>query len=62
MGKHFTSILNERLTEYLNIMNMISETQAGSGHDYSPLDHIFLLKCVVDFFSDGEGGSSFVYI
>ena len=50
LGKLFTSILNERLTKYSNTMNIINETQAGFRHDYSTLDHIFLLKCVIDLF------------
>ena len=50
LGKLFTSILNERLTMYSDTMNIINETQAGFRHDYSTLDHIFLLKCVIDLF------------
>lgn len=50
LGKLFTSILNERLTKYSNTINIINETQAGFRHDYSTLDHIFLLKCVIDLF------------
>ena len=51
LGKLFTSVLNDRLSEYSNTINIINETQAGFRHDYSTLDHIFLLKCVVDLFN-----------
>ncbi len=39
-----------RLYEYLNTLSLINETQAGFRHGYSTLDHIFLLKCVIDLF------------
>ncbi len=29
---------------------MINEIQAGFRHEYSTLDHVFLLKCIVDLF------------
>ncbi len=50
MGKLFTFIVNESLTDYSNKLSLISETQAGFRHGYSTLDHIFLLKCVPDLF------------
>lgn len=51
MGKLFTSILNERLNNFSNAMNIINETQAGFRQGYCTLDHIFLLKCVIDLFN-----------
>ncbi len=51
LGKLFTSVLNERLTEYSNTNNGIHETQAGFTRDYSTLDYTFLLKCVIDLFN-----------
>ena len=50
LGKLFTSILNDRLTHFSNECNVIQETQAGFRQDYSTLDHIFLLKSVIDLF------------
>ncbi len=50
MGKLFTSILNERLSNFSDTMNIINETQAGFRHGYCTLDHIFLLKCIIDLF------------
>ncbi len=51
LGKLFTSILNERLTEYSNTFNIINETQAGFRQEYSTLDHKFVLKCVINLFN-----------
>ena len=51
MGKLFTSVLNERLSRYSDAMNIINATQAGFRNGYCTLDHIFLLKCVIDLFS-----------
>ncbi len=51
LGILFTSILNERLTEYSNTFNINKETQASFRQEYSTLDHVFLLKCVTDLFN-----------
>ncbi len=51
LGKLFTSILNERLTEYSNTFNIINETQVGFRQEYLTLDYIFLFKCVTDLFN-----------
>ena len=51
MGKLFTSILNDRLNEYSNNISIINETQAGFRQGYSTLDHIFLLKNIIDLFT-----------
>ncbi len=51
MGKLFTSILNERLSKCSDAVNIICETQAGFRHGYCTLNHIFLLKCVIDLLS-----------
>ncbi len=50
MGKLFTSILNERLNIFCNERNIINEIQAGFRPGYSTLDHIFLLKSIIDMF------------
>lgn len=49
LSKLFTSISNERLTEFSDKCNIVQETQAGFRQGYSTLDHIFLLKKIVDF-------------
>ena len=47
-GKLFTSILNDRLTTYINLNEMMSEAQAGFRKGYSKTDQIFTLKCIVE--------------
>ncbi len=49
-GKLFTSVLNDRLNQYSEAHSLINETQPGFRHEYSTLDHGFLLKCIVDLF------------
>uniref|UniRef100_A0A0N7ZBB2 Reverse transcriptase domain-containing protein n=1 Tax=Scylla olivacea TaxID=85551 RepID=A0A0N7ZBB2_SCYOL len=50
LGKVFTSVLNDRLTSYSDSHNIIKENQAGFRQGYSTLDHIFLLKNIIDLF------------
>lgn len=50
LGKLFTSMLNARLTEFLDSENGISEIQAGFRKSYSTTDHIFLLKSIIDLY------------
>ena len=47
-GKLFTSVLNNRLNIYLDSMNLLCEEQAGFRKNYSTIDHIFNLKCLID--------------
>ena len=49
-GKLFTSILNDRLTTYINLNEMMGEAQAGFRKGYSTTDQIFTLKCIVELF------------
>ena len=49
-GKLFTSILNDRLTTYINLNEMMSEAQAGFRKGYSTTDQIFTLKCIIELF------------
>ena len=48
--KLFTSLLNDRLTTYINLNEMMSEAQAGFRKGYSTTDQIFTLKCIVELF------------
>ena len=50
LGKLFTSILNERLKEFSNAYDVIGESQAGFRHEYSTLDHIFVLQSIIELF------------
>ncbi len=49
-GKLFASFLNSRLTQYCNGINMISETEAGFRKGYATIDHIFVLKGIIDLY------------
>lgn len=49
-GKLFTAVLNNRLNKYLENMNILCEEQAGFRKDYSTIDHIFNLKCLIDLY------------
>ena len=48
LGKLFTSVINARLNIYANEVNLINENQTGFRKNYSTLDHIFLLKNIID--------------
>ena len=48
LGKLFTSVINSRLNRYANEVNLINENQTGFRKNYSTLDHIFLLKNIID--------------
>ena len=50
LGKLFTSIINERLTVFINSTQIMSEAQAGFRKGYSTTDQIFTLKCIVELF------------
>ena len=50
LGKLFTSILNHRLTEFCESNLILKEIQAGFRKGYSTLDHIFVLKNLIDIF------------
>ena len=50
LGKLFTSVINTRLNRYANEVNLINENQTGFRKNYSTLDHIFLLKNLIDIF------------
>ena len=48
MGKLFTAVLNSRLTTYLEENNLLDENQAGFRKNYSTVDHIFTLHCIIE--------------
>ena len=49
-GKLFTGAINHRLKEFLDRLNVIGPEQAGFKKDHSTLDHIFVLKTVIDIY------------
>ena len=48
LGKLFTSVLNRRLTTYLDQYNIIHENQAGFRKHYSTSDHLFTLQALIE--------------
>ena len=52
LGKLFTSMLNRRLTKFLEQNNILHENQAGFRKGYRTVDHIiiFVFKCLIDIF------------
>ena len=48
LGKLFTSILNQRLTGYLNTFEILKQNQAGFRKGYSCSDHIFTLYSLMN--------------
>ena len=50
LGKLLTSIINERLTAFINSTQIMSEAQARFRKGYSTTDQIFTLKCIVEIF------------
>ena len=51
VGKLFTSILNERLSYFIESNNILSENQAGFRKGHSTLDHAFILKTLIDIYA-----------
>ena len=47
LGKVFTSILNDRLTTWMDLKGVLEEAQAGYRKGYSTLDHAFVLDTVI---------------
>ena len=49
LGKLFTSVINNRLTKFVESNNLLSENQAGFRKGYSVTDHLFTLHSVIDY-------------
>ena len=47
-GKLFTSILNDRITKYLEQNNLLGQEQAGFRKNFSTVDHLFTLYGIID--------------
>ena len=50
LSKLFTSILNNRLTTFLNTYEILQENQAGFRKTYSTTEHIFTLNSLLELF------------
>ena len=51
-GKLFTMAINERLTNYLDVVGSIGDEQAGFRKNYSTLDHIYVLSSLIDLYKN----------
>ena len=50
LSKLFTSILNNKLTQFLDLFDWLNENQAGFRKGYSTIDHIFSLNTLIELF------------
>ena len=50
LGKLFTAVLNERLGVFLETNNILGKEQAAFRKEYSTLDHIFSIQCLLDLY------------
>ena len=50
LGKLFNSILNSRLDKYLLDNKLISDCQIGFCNNSRTSDHIFVVKCIIDYY------------
>lgn len=50
MGKLFTAVLNTRLYNFCEVNRILIEAQTGFRNGYSTIDHIFLLKQLVEYY------------
>ena len=62
MGQLFTNILNSRLIELSDALNLINENRAASREGYGTIDQIVLLKAFVDLYCILKIGSNILYI
>ena len=49
LSKLFTSIINNRLTHFLESNYKLSETQSGFRNGYSTIDNIFVLHFIINY-------------
>ena len=54
IGKVFTSILNTRVTKYLENNHILNETQSGFRTEYSTLDNIMTLYCLTEYLKSNK--------
>ena len=50
LGKLFTAVLNNRITKYLEYTGTMGDEQAGFRSGYSTMDHVFVLKAIIDIY------------
>ena len=50
ISKLLTTVINNRLNDFVNDMGILGEEQAGFRKHYSTNDHIFSLQCIIDIY------------
>ena len=50
LGKLFTACLSDRISEFLNDKKILGFEQAGFRKEFSTIDHIFTLHCIIEFY------------
>ena len=50
LGKLFTALINERLTKFADLNEIIGEEQAGFRAGYSTQDHILTLHAIIEIY------------
>ena len=60
IGKIYTSILNRRITFYVNMYGKISEAQFGFREGYSTIDNAFILNSVIEKYLSKKKGKLYV--
>ena len=60
MGKIYTSILNRRITFYVNIYVKIAKAQAGFREGYTTVDNAFILSACVQKYLNKKDGRLYV--
>ena len=61
MGKLFIAVLNKRLNNYLEEMNLLNENQTGFRQNYATTYHIFTLHCMIELLRFQKQKSFFVH-
>ena len=51
VGKFFTSVLNDRVVNFIESNDMLGEEQVGFRSGYSTMDHVFSLHVIIDWYS-----------
>ena len=52
LSKLFSQLMNERLTKYINQNDLIQPNQIGFKKDYRTSDHVFVMKSLIDKYSN----------
>lgn len=59
IGKLFNSILDNRLDNFLEKLNIIDTCQVGFTKKARTTDHLFILKCIIDTYCNSKNGRVF---